>query len=222
MSDQPRSSPPRRVASDDRLVVGRLESHGPANYQFREGSSPSYYLKVVTNRGLEVLWGKDLARALAESRTRPKIGSVIGVRRTGYETFTVSERRRDAAGQMTDTQRQVRRNQWIVESAEFFADRARLARRVRDAREDARSAVKSHPELAATYLSLRGAQEIAERRIADPKDRERFLALVREAMAKSIKDGDPLPGIRLRDRSTQPTHEITARLPGSKRDAPTR
>jgi hypothetical protein len=221
MSDQRRPSPPRRVASDDRLVVGRLESHGPANYQFRADQNPSYYLKVVTNRGVQVLWGKDLARALAEARTQPKVGSVIGARRTGYETFTVPERRRDVAGQMTDTQRQVRRNQWIVESAEFFADRARLARRVRDAREDARAAVKSHPELASTYLSLRGAEEIAERRIADPKDRERFLALVREAMAKSIKNGDPLPDIRVRERSRQPEREASpARVP--KRDEPVR
>src|ERR1700728_4514386 len=93
MSDQSRPAQTRRFPSDDRLIVGRLESHGPANYQFRADQSPSYYLKVVTNRGFEVLWGKDLARALAESRAQPKIGSVIGVRRSGYQTLTIPERR---------------------------------------------------------------------------------------------------------------------------------
>jgi hypothetical protein len=219
MNDQSRPTRTRRFPSDDRLIVGRLESHGAANYQFRADQRPSYYLKVVTNRGVEVLWGKDLARALAESRAQPKIGSVIGVRRTGYETFTIQERRRDEAGGLTDTQRLVRRNQWIVESPEFFTNRARLARRVRDAQEDARSAVKNHPELASTYLSLRGAQEIAERRIADPKDRERFLKLVREAMAKSIKNGDPLPAVRIRDRPNleRPENPLSP-VRGSKRE----
>ena len=220
MSPQSRQSPPRRVASDDRLIVGRLESHGAANYQFRADQSPSYYLKVVTNRGVAVLWGKDLARALAESRAQPKIGSVIGVRRSGYETITLPERR-DDAGRVTERERLVRRNQWIVESPEFFTDRARLARRVRDAQQDARRAVKSHPELASTYLSLRGAQEIAEHRIADPKDRERFLTLVREAMAKSIKNGEPLPAVRLRERPQQPEHKIPS-APLPKRDGPMR
>jgi len=220
MNDQSRPTRNRRFPSDDRLIVGRLESHGAANYQFRADQSPSYYLKVVTNRGVELLWGKDLARALAESRAQPKIGSVIGVRRSGYETITLPEQR-DGAGRVTETQRLVRRNQWIVESPEFFTDRARLSRRVRDAREDARSAVKSHPELASTYLSLRGAQEIAERRIADPKDRERFLSLVREAMAKSIKNGDPLPAIRLREQPEQ-IEKKTAPIRVPRPDEPTR
>jgi hypothetical protein len=161
---------------------------------------------------MRVLWGKDLARALAESATQPKVGTLIGVRRTGYDTFTFNE---------SDAQRVVRRNRWIVESVQFFADRAQLARRVRDAQLDARRTVKDHPELVSTYLSLRGAEAIAERRIADPQDRVRFLALVREAMAKSINNGEPLPAIRLRQRPQQ--HEQKAPPPTtSKRDEPTR
>jgi hypothetical protein len=206
------SSSSRRFSADSRLIVGRLEAHGPANYRFRADQSPSYFLKVVTNRGTQILWGTDLARALAESHTQPKIGSVIGVRRTGYETFTIGG---------SDTQRVVRRNRWRVESAQFFAERAQLARRVRDAHADARATTKKHPELISTYLSLRGAQAIAERRIADPKDRERFLALVREAMGKSINGGDPLPSIRLRERPKQ-IEKKTPPIPVSRRDEPTR
>jgi hypothetical protein len=221
MNEPSRPLKARQFASNDRLVVGRLESHGVARYQFRDDQSESYYVKVVTNRGVETLWGKDLARALNESRNRPKIGSVIGVRRTSYETFSVPEQHRDAHGRMVEGRREVRRNQWIIESPEFFAERAQLARRLRDEQMDARRAVKQHPELASTYLSLRGAQEIAERRISDPKDRERFLKLVREAMAKSIKNGEPLPVVRVREQARQ-SGRPEVPYPSAKRDPPTR
>jgi hypothetical protein len=206
------SSSYRRFSSDSRLIVGRLEAHGPAKYHFRADQSASYFLKVITSRGTRILWGKDLARALTQSRTQPKIGSQIGVRRTGYETFAIP----DGTGD-----RIVRRNRWMVESAQFFAERAQLARRVRDAHADAREATRTHPELVSTYLSLRGAQAIADRRIADPKDRERFLALVREAMAKSIKDGKPLPEIRLRDRVSRLDRKVPPAR-AIKRDDPAR
>jgi hypothetical protein len=109
------------------------------------------------------------------------------------------------------------RNRWVVEKIKFFAERAQLARRVRDVQEDARRTVRSRPELASTYLSLRGAEEIAERRIADPKDRERFLALVREAMASSVKNGQPLPTVRMRDRPLD-QRQSTAAPRAAKRD----
>jgi len=201
-----------RFSFDSRLIVGRLEAHGPAKYHFRADQAASYFLKVITSRGTRILWGKDLERAITQSRTRPKIGSQIGVRRTGYETFTIP----DGAAE-----RIVKRNLWVVETAGFFAERAQLARRVRDAHADARETAKSHPELISTYLSLRGAQAIAERRIADPRDRERFLALVREAMAKSIRDGKPLPDIHLRERIT-PIGEKTPPARVIKRDGPAR
>ena len=84
---------------------------------------------------------------------------------------------------------------------QFFAERVRLARRLRDEQADVRKTVRSHPELKSTYLSVRAAEDFAARRIADPKDRERFLLLMREAMAASIKNGEPLPATRLKDRA---------------------
>jgi hypothetical protein len=206
------SSSYRRFSSDSRLIVGRLEAHGPAKYHFRADQSASYFLKVITSRGTRILWGKDLERALTQSCTQPKVGSQIGVRRTGYETFAIP----GGAGE-----RIVKRNRWMVESAQFFAERAQLARRVRDAHADARATTKNHPELVSTFLSLRGAQAIAECRIADPKDRERFLALVREAMARSIKNGQPLPAIRLRDRAKQLEKKATP-VHAAKHDEPVR
>jgi hypothetical protein len=44
---------------------------------------------------------------------------------------------------------------------------------------------------------------VAAQRIANPEDREKFLSLVREAIARSIKRGEPLPEVRLRDREKE-------------------
>ena len=184
---------------DEPILVGRFQSHGSAAYQFRAGEDPSYYLKILTNRGERIAWGKDLKRAIVESSTQAKVGDLIGVRRNGSEIVTVTVRERDSQGRLIERAQPVRRHRWQIEKVQFFAERVRLARRVREDQIDAREAVRRQPELISTFLSLRGAQAIAERRIADPNDRERFLALVREAMAKSINHGDLLPPVRVRD-----------------------
>lgn len=184
------------------LVIGRLTEHGVANYQFRRDENPSYYVKVLTSRGVKVLWGKDLERALVAAETRPKIGDLVGVRRTGREAVTITARRRDPSGRVIAEEAQVaHRTRWVLEKVQFFAERARLARRVRDEQLDVRQSVRAHPELKSTFLSLRAAEDFAARRISNPEDREKFLKLVREAVAGSIQKGEPLPAVRLRERS---------------------
>jgi hypothetical protein len=208
---------------EDLLIVGRLGEHGRAPYQFRSGQDPSYFLKLLTNRGERILWGKDLERAVARSATSPKIGDLIGARRIGREPVTVTDRQHDASGHvLSQSSHQAYRIQWVVEKITFFAERARLARQVRDFHTDARRAVRNRPELASTFLSLRGAQDIAERRIADPQDRARFLAVVREAMAGSIRRGEPLPVIRIRERRKFTAPERPSPRARRRADEPTR
>lgn len=185
----------------DKLVVGRLQEHGRAPYQFRPQEALSYYAKVLTQSGERVLWGKDIERALNTSATKAETGDLIGARRVGREAVTVTARNLDANGRIVSQREQLaHRNRWVIEKVQFFAQRARLARQLRDSQADVRRSVKSHPELLSTYLTLRGAREIAERRIADPKDREKFVALIREAMAGSVKQGEPLPAVQIRER----------------------
>jgi hypothetical protein len=106
------------------------------------------------------------------------------------EAVTVMARRRVAGGRIvTEEAHHAHRTRWVVEKVKFFAERARLARRLRDEQADVRETVRAHPELKSSFLSIRAAQEFAARRIADPKDRERFLTLMREAMAASIQKG---------------------------------
>jgi hypothetical protein len=205
----------------DQLIVGRLKEHGRANYQYRADQDPSYYVKLLTSRGERTLWGKDLERALNSGETQPKIGDLIGARRARREAVTVTSRERDPEGRVIrQEEHRAHRTRWVVEKLKFFADRARLARQVRDEQADVRESVRAHPELKSAYLSVRAAQEFAAQRIADPKDRARFMDLVRGAMAGSIQKGEPLPSVRLRENAK--SEPVPSQPTGRKRDEPTR
>jgi hypothetical protein len=211
--------PNSRRRLDEAIVVGRLQGHGSANYQFRSDQDPSYYVRLLTDRGEKVLWGKDLKRAIESSSTQPRIGDIVGAQRIGREVVTITDRRRDAEGSVTSqSEHHAHRTRWRVEKVKFFADRARLARRVRDEHTDAREAVRAHPELKSTFLTVRAAEEFADRRIADPGDRERFLELVRGAMANSVKRGELLPSVQMKEKPGT----VPQRPPKPREDEPTR
>jgi hypothetical protein len=211
--------PNSRRRLDAAIVVGRLQGHGSANYQFRSDQDPSYYVRLLTDRGEKVLWGKDLKRAIESSSTQPRIGDIVGAQRIGREVVTITDRRRDAEGSVTSqSEHHAHRTRWRVEKVKFFADRARLARRVRDEHTDAREAVRAHPELKSTFLTVRAAEEFADRRIADPRDRERFLELVRGAMANSVKRGELLPSVQMKEKPGT----VPQRPPKPREDEPTR
>jgi hypothetical protein len=223
-SDRPRDTRPRSGEYHRRaveLVIGRMTDHGRANYQFRSDEDPSYYVKLLTTRGRKTLWGKDLERAINEGETQPKTGDLVGARRSRREAVTISVRQRDSEGRVTShEERQTHRTHWIVEKVTFFAQRARLARRLRDEQADVRETVRAHPELKSTFLSVRAAEEFAAKRISNSQDRERFLDLVRGAMASSIRKGEPLPAATMRNRAQDPAGTQRTRDP--KREDPTR
>ena len=221
------STPSRRTDSTrpsrgGQLVIGRLTEHGRAHYQFRAGEDLSYYLKLLTSEGERVLWGKDLERALARAETKPKVGDLVGARRVARRAVTITTQKRDAEGRIVrQEEHHAHRTRWVVENVKFFAERARLARKLREEQLDVRESVRAHPELKSTFLSIRAAEAFADQRITDPKDRERFLELVRGAMAGSIQKGAPLPSMKLRDsRPRSDTTPIKGTL--SKRQEPTR
>lgn len=224
-SEAGRPTPSRSITQRPRgaeLLVGRLTAHGRAHYQFRSGEGLSYYVKLLTSRGERTLWGKDLERAIAASETHPKVGDLVGARRVARRAVTITTRQRDAEGRVTrQDEHHAHRTRWVVEKVKFFAERARLARRVRDEQADVRESVRAHPELKSTFLSFRAAEDFADRRIADPTDRARFLELVRTAMTGSIHKGEPLPSVRLRDLRRR-SDGTPSKVPGPKRGEPTR
>lgn len=205
------------------LIVGRLQEHGRAPYQFRPEQDASYYAKLVTAAGVKFIWGKDLERAIHAGESKPKTGDMIGARRTGREAVTVVDRKRDAQGNVVaQSEQHAHRARWEVEKLQLFSERARRARLARDAHLDTREAVRQRPELRSAFLSLRAAEQLAARRIPNSEDRERFLQMVREAITASVQQGEPLPDINLRQKSTlDPAPPVTSTLK-RRRDEPTR
>jgi len=206
-SREPESAAAETKASD-RLIVGRLLDHGSAPYRQEPRQPMSYFVKIETARGERTIWGVDLERAVKESLTRPKIGEEVGVRTVSQEPVTVKTPRHNADGQLVGQQDlETHRNRWVIEKRAFFEARASAAELVRNAKIDPREAVKRHPELASTYLHLRGAEEVAARRIRDPEDQRKFVSLVRSALADSVARGEPLQPVRLRDQPAQAAKE---------------
>lgn len=212
--DESGAASARRVGE---LLIGRMIDHGKANYQFRASEDPSYFLKLLTSRGEKVVWGKDLERALREAATHPKAGELVGARRVAREAVTVTSRQRDAQGRVVaQEERHAHRTRWVVEKVQYFAERARLARQVREDHADVSATVRKHPELKSTFLSIRAAEEYAAQKIGNPADREKFLQLVKGALAESIRKGEPLPAVKLRNGQSAP------RRSDRKREGPTR
>ena len=195
----PAKPPTARGARD--LIVGKLIDHGRESYRFDPRESMSYFIELGTEEGKRTIWGKDLGRAMKQSLTQPQIGDEIAMRRTGADHVTVQRRNRDADGRViSEREFGASRNRWVVEKREFFEARAAAADVLRDPNVDRRQAVRQHPELVGTYLQLHAAQ-LAARRIRDPEDREKFVSLVRAALADSVARGEPLQPVRLRDRA---------------------
>jgi hypothetical protein len=185
-----------------RMVFGELLDHGRENFQFSPHEDISYFLKIQTDRGQEILWGRDLERAFRESKTQPQIGDRVGVRQIGQEAVTVQARERDEAGQVIrEHPLKTHRNAWLVESEQFFQERAQAAQAVRDTHIAPRRAIDAHPQLVGTFLALGAAEKLAAQRFADPQDRRRFVTIAREALARGIERGEPLLSPKLRERA---------------------
>ncbi len=189
----PSSSAGQRKRGEDELIVGRLIAHGPERYQFRSNEAMSYHVKLQTDRGMRVLWGKDLARAVLTSVTQVGVGDVVGMRRVGREAVTLLNQQRDAEGKVVaQREQQAHRNRWLVEKVSFFTEQARLARQARDRSVEERAAVRANPELASTFATLHAAADFAAKRIQHPADREKFMEMLKtrlESIDKEQKDG---------------------------------
>jgi hypothetical protein len=222
----PRSGTPRstdgRHSDSDRPkgpITGRLIDHGMAAYRHDPHEPMSYFVKIETAQGEREIWGVDLKRALQESLTQPKIGDEIGLRAVRRDTVTVREIERDSEGKVVGQKpMDTHRNRWIVERQEFFTERAAAARTLRDASIDPKQAARRHPELVGTYLQMHAAQ-IAARQLRDPLDQEKFVSLVRTALADAVARGEPLAPVRLKEKAAAltPTPDAIKR-----EEAPTR
>lgn len=209
----------RQLLGAQAPIVGRLQRHGAAPYQFRRGEEISYYVDLISVGKHKRIWGKDLQRALEQAETKPQLGDVVGVQLVSRRAFTVTHRARDERGRVvSQTDREAHRNEWKIEKVQYFSARARSARLARDEQQDRARALAEHPELKSTFLSLRAAQSLAEQKLPNASDRARFLELLKEAIQQSTVNNAPLPAPRLRERGRQPPTPARPR----KRDDPVR
>ena len=198
------AAPSAAPVAADRLIIGWLRDHGAARHAFRTTAEVSYYLKIQTRQGEEVVWGKGLERALATSRTQPQIGDEIGVREIEIRPIALPL----AGGSSAPRELPQARTHWVVERSAFFAERAAAARALRDPQVPPRQAIREHPDLLGAYFTLDSARKVAESRIGNAESRERFVALVRETLAHAAERGEPLPSARLRAPVAAPAEAV--------------
>jgi hypothetical protein len=213
--DVPKRSGNQTPRDRGALLKGTLLDHGRATYRHDPKATMSYFLKIKTPEGERVVWGVDLERAIKESLSQPQTGDQVGLRSIAQEKVKIPVR--DAAGRVTGERELERvRNRWIVEKQEFFENRAAAASTLEDPAVDARQAVRQHPELGGAYLAVHAAELVAKR-MRNPEDRARFVAIVRAALSDSVARGEPQPAVRLRDRAKVRTPDPREREPDTAR-----
>src|ERR1700722_9257406 len=91
--------------------------------------------------GARILWGSDLKRAIAESKSHVKVGQIVAARIVRRERLYLEPNRN--APSRSDPQY---RNLWEVEAPQFVAQRQRFARAVNDSYQGARRRGADDPE----------------------------------------------------------------------------
>ena len=198
----------RRPQSPERKPIrGTLVEHGRAPYLHESDQPMSYYATIRTARGDRTVWGVDLERSLRESVSQPQVGDEVVMRAVRREPVTVRAVERDADGSTVETRRLAARNRWSVETAQFVEQRREAAESLRDPASDPRPILSRQPELAGSYLAMRGAEEIARTRIPHKDDQTEFVKRVRAAVSDRIEQGEPAPAIPVRVHESKRTAE---------------
>lgn len=183
--------PPRPTR--DRLYVGQLIEHGRSNHEFHPKGSPSYYVKLKTEGSVQILWGKGLERAFADSKTKPKLDDIVGIRENNLDPVSIVTRKQVDGVVMATRQFDTPRPHWVVEKLEEFDRRRFAAEALRDPTISRREAIVSHRELLGFYWVLDAGKKIAEQKINNPEGQKRFLTLMRESLALAVERGEPAP-----------------------------
>lgn len=188
-------SPPSPETSSEkplRRYSGELIAHGKANYNFDEREDPSYYVKIKTEKGVEVVWGADLPRALDEAGGQ--IGEPITLDFMGKKPVTVKAKERDEAGKVVgEKEITTHRNTWNIRRAEQFMTRP------------AAEVVAQHPDLASSAGAVAAAEAAAREgkivtsdgKPVSKETAERFVEATRSTVAKAIEKGAPIQGVKV-------------------------
>jgi Large polyvalent protein-associated domain 7 len=181
----------RGTPDEGRLYRGILREQGAANYKHDPKEAMSYYAKLDTSSGQQVIWGKDLERAIKDSLSRVKEGDQVTIQHAGERAVTVPRRLQDAKGNFIREEAVTAyRNRWIVETRDFLRQREEIARVVRDPNITVEEATRRHPNLVGTYIELHAAKLAARESYPHEEDRAKFVARVRNQLADEIARGE--------------------------------
>jgi hypothetical protein len=99
------------------VTAGVLLEHGPARFEHNPKKNPSYFVKVETAAGERTVWGKDLERAVAESRIQ--VGQRIELEKSGSKPALAVERKFDEQGREVEAKTiETQRNAWQATSSD--------------------------------------------------------------------------------------------------------
>lgn len=188
--DRPDESPRPR---EDRLYVGQLLEHGADKYEFHPQGPPSYYVKLKTDHGVQTLWGKGLQRAFAESKTKPKLSELVGIRENNLDAVSFVERKRVDGVVVAERKYDTPRPHWVIEKLEEFDRLAFGARTLRDPTIARRDAVLNQPDLLPYYWVLDAFKKVGDSKIKEPERRGVFMRLVRDGLALAYERAEPAP-----------------------------
>jgi hypothetical protein len=185
----------RRVSGD--WVVGRLLRHGSARHNFDPEREESYFVRLQTSHGREVLWGSDLKRAVEYSRSQAKVGDIVGVRIVEHKKLE-----NDKSW-----------NRWQVDRATYIVKVKRVAREILDNTLGALRVAKDGGAKSVTGADLvvAGAEILARVKFAGQSAREQYVASVRAAaglkprpLAESISEVSVTDGEREKRKDGAP------------------
>ncbi|MEO8249866.1 MAG: LPD7 domain-containing protein [Burkholderiales bacterium] len=206
------------------FLAGKLLEAGAASYKFDPKERLSYYIKLQTDAGERVLWGVDLERALAESKTQPRVGDLVAVENRGSRPVTVMASAKDRDGRIVGDQKvTTHRNAWAIEKPAYFDERAEKAAAFRNGDRAQQQLVTLYPDLTNAIATMRIGELFAEKLIDRPEDRRRLVESLRETLAQAVEHDETIHAPRLKleavrklDRMSGDLDEVAQRAAGEK------
>jgi hypothetical protein len=204
---------PNGEAPKPNQTTGVLIESGTAPYKFDPNEKPSFYVKVQTDRGERTVWGVDLERALAESRTGVKPGDRVTIENQGSKPVTVTVPVRDEAGQVVgEKEVKSHRNAWTVEKPSYFDERAEQAAAFRNGTRAKQELAAQYPDLTNAIATMRLGELFAEKLIDRPEDRRRVVESLRETLADAIERGETIQAPKIKEATVRKLDKISGEI----------
>jgi hypothetical protein len=199
-------------------MTGVLLAHAAAPYQFDPMQRMSYYMRVQTEVGERTVWGTDLERAVAESRSDVRVGDEVVLSQRGARPVTVRVPDRNTEGELVgDKKLVVQRMVWSIEKVQHIESLDRKAAVFRDDALPISTVLSQYPDLTGAVVGMKLAEQFARRVTPQPDDQARVVQAIRTGLAEAIAQGRQ---VRLPARQVQPTQMQQRSRSAPRHDAP--